>query len=95
MVEIKYQPTISVDDVEEMTGIRWDYFYFTQGAGNDAYQVLDLEDWYIEELEEELKSEYIPYKNYHRDIANQLKLIHILRDEYKVKEDQVLIWVSW
>lgn len=106
MVELKNVPCITCDDVEELTGVRWDEFEFAQMAENDSYQILCCADWSLEELyiefedvEDELDG--IDVDNawsrrncYPMRLKNQINLIEILRNQYGCR-DTVLIRVSW
>jgi hypothetical protein len=107
MVKLKTAYYITTDDVEELTGIRWDLFEFAQMAENDSYQILNCSDWYLEELYEDLEREFGNEKfenkeepewqrRYRRSnrLKNQIELIEILRKDYGIR-DSILIWISW
>ena len=109
MIEIKTAHYITCDDVEKLTGKHWGDFEFAYMTENDAYQILDCSDWYLEELYEEfedVKDEIDFNENdknvsrYHkRDcravrLKNQIKLVEILRKDYGIR-DSILIWISW
>ena len=106
MIELKTVPYITTDDVEELTGIRWDFFEFAQMAENDSYQILNCSDWYLEEMYEEYEDTKDELDAFGEDdewgrnhchpnrIKNQIKLIEILRKQYGCR-DTVLIWISW
>jgi hypothetical protein len=107
MIEIKTTHYITCDDVEELTGKRWDEFEFAQMAENDAYQILNCSDWYLEELYEDLEREFGNEKFENKEesewqhrhcrstrLKNQIELIEILRKDYGIR-DSILIWISW
>jgi hypothetical protein len=107
MIEIKTTHYITCDDVEELTGKRWDEFEFAQMAENDAYQILNCSDWYLEELYEDLEREFGNEKFENKEeyewrrrhcravrLKNQIELVEILRKDYGIR-DSILIWISW
>ena len=105
MIKLKTAYYITTDDVEELTGIRWDLFEFAQMAENDSYQILNCSDWYLEELYEEYEDTKDELEGFAEDdwgfkhcypnrIMNNIKLIEILRKDYGCR-DTVLIWISW
>ena len=57
MIKLKTTHYINTGDVKELTGKHWGDFEFAQMAENDAYQVLYCDNWYLEELYEELEDE--------------------------------------
>ena len=57
MITLKTAYYITTDDVKELTGKHWGDFEFAQMAANDSYQILCLEDWYLEALYEDLEHE--------------------------------------
>ena len=106
MIEIKTARYINTDDVEKLTGKHWDEFEFAQMAENDAYQILDCSDGYLEELYEDFedtKDELEDFDEndhwsrrrcYPNRIRNQIELVEILRKDYGIR-DSILIWISW
>ena len=106
MVKLKTAYYITTDDVEELTGKRWDEFEFAQMAENDSYQILNCSDWYLEELYEEFEDTKDELEDFDEDehwrrrncypnrIRNQIELVEILRKDFGLR-DSVLIWVSW
>ena len=56
-IEIKTTQYINTNDLEKLTGKHWGDFEFAQMAENDAYQILCCDDWYLEELHEDLEDE--------------------------------------
>ena len=106
MIEIKTARYINTDDVEKLTGKRWDEFEFAQMAENDAYQILNCSDDYLEELYEDFEDTKDELELFDEDdawarrrcypnrIRNQIQLIEILRKDYGIY-DSILIWISW
>ena len=105
MIEIKTARYINTNDVETLTGIRWDLFEFAQMAENDSYQILDCSDEYLEELYEDYEDTKDELEGFTGDdwgfkhcypnrIMNNIKLVEILRKDYGIR-DSILIWISW
>lgn len=108
-VKLKTAHYITCDDVEKLTGKYWGFFEFAYMAENDAYQILDCSDWYLEELYEEFEdvkdeidfdendknvSHYHKRDCYAYRLKNQIELVEILRKQFGVR-DSILIWISW
>ena len=111
MIKLKTEYTINCDDIKELTGAHWSDFMFTEMAKNDSYQILPLDDAYVEELAEdieyELRSErerfiddYDDFEAYRRSHSRLTKL----KNQYELvnilrKEyglrEQVLVLISW
>lgn len=107
-VKLKTAYYITCEDVEKLTGKRWDAFEFVQMAENDSYQMISCSDEALEELYEDFEDvkdemeseEYYKENPYEETISypcrlkNQIKLIEILRKQYGCRST-VLIWISW
>ena len=93
---------INYDDLCELVGDtkhRLDTFYFTTEVRNDSYVSLDLSDWRLNDLAEDLEMDYAHNysyygSNWHEQFENSIKLINILREEYGIKTS-VLTYISW
>ena len=106
MVMIKTAKYITTNDVEELTGKRWDEFEFARMAPNDSYSILDCSDEYLDDLYEDYEDtkdeledfdendHWARRRSYPNRLRNQIKLIEILRKQYDIK-DSILIWISW
>lgn len=111
MIKLKTVYTINCDDVKELTGAHWHDFEFSEMAENDSYQILPLDDAYVEELaediEDELRSEgerfvddYDDFEAWRRSHSRLTKL----KNQYELVNilrkdyglrDQVLVFISW
>ena len=104
MIKFKTMKVLTVEDVEKLTGISWIWFKFAENAENGSYQILPVEDWYIDDLEDEINyivnaiEEATEYKLHRMQLLkNELRLVNLLRDEYNIhcEEEEVLIYVEW
>lgn len=93
---------INYDDLCELVGDTkhsFRTFHFTTEVRNDSYVSIDLSDWKLNSLIEDLEMDYaINYSYYGSDwreqFENSIKLINILREEYGIKTN-VLTYISW
>ena len=93
---------INYDDLCELVGDTkhsFRTFHFTTEVRNDSYVSIDLSDWNLNTLVEDLEMDYaINYSYYgsdwHEQFENSIKLINILREEYGIKTN-VLTYISW
>ena len=103
MIELKQEYTIHCNDIAVLTGKHWGDFNFTQSAENDSYQILRLDDIYLEQLKQEIEYERefeenriygCDYKSRLSLLKNEYELIKIFREEYGLRE-QVLVYITW
>ena len=93
---------INYDDLCELVGDTkhsFDTFHFTTEVKNGSYVSLDLSDWTLNDLAEKLKIDYTfnySYygRNWREQFENSIKLINILREEYKIKTS-ILTYITW
>jgi hypothetical protein len=106
MVKIKQVKYIDIFDAEEIADCHWDEFEFTQMAENGSYVYLSLDDYNMEEIQEDIEWEMgkcgIPLgsdltdcdNRYLKRLVNQQTLMKKLYFDYGVR-DGILILVSW
>jgi hypothetical protein len=98
---------INAEDLDELVGVHWTEFEFSQMAENGSYVYLDLDEDSLEELREsiewELGKSSLPVtttevfhcnNDFLKRLLNQKKLMLMLRDQYGLR-DGVLIHIYW
>ena len=94
MIPLKSIYYFTCEDVEQLTGHRWNEFEFAQMAENGSYVRLDCPDAGLEELYAAQEWEAGKYGGRYARITNQIKLVEILRKQYGLMYE-ILIWAAW
>lgn len=106
MVKIKQINYINMSEAEEIAGCHWTEFEFTQMAENGGYVYLSLDDYDMEEIQEDIEwemgkcgislgSDLTDCDNrYLKRLVNQQTLMKKLYFDYGVR-DGILIHIFW
>lgn len=92
-IKLKTMPVIDYYDCEKIVGINdIGDFYFSDLIENDTYYYFDCSDDRIAVLESDLE-EFSHTELEIRQINNDLKLIHYIRNNFNLEE--ILIHIYW
>ena len=92
-IKLETMPVIDYYDCEKIVGVDdLGDFYFTELLENDSYYCLDCSNDRIIDLEEDLECCAHPDREI-RQMNNDLKLIHYIRDNFNL--DEILVHIYW
>lgn len=85
---------IKATDAGDAVGCHWFDFIFTEMCENDSFCCLDLSDYRVEEINEEIKWNENRFNEATvQKYKNELKLVEYLRS--KGYRSSVQVWISW
>ena len=92
-IKLETKEVIDYYDCEKIVGVDdLGDFYFTNLIENDSYYCLDCSNDRINDLEEDLECFAHPDRET-RQMHNDLKLIHYIRDNFGL--DEILVHIYW
>ena len=96
MLKIHTEPVVNFDDISDELGIHMSECSFTEMAENGSYVILDLSDYRIEEIKEEIEwseERHGGPNKFSKKYRNDLRILEALREI--TSEEYVLVYVSW